>query len=151
MQPNWTIKHFTELNATELYKILQIRAEVFVVEQNCPYQDMDNLDLASHHLCGYIDNEIVAYSRLLPKGMAYTDYCSIGRVITSPKFRKFGFGKVLVTKSIEFCEQMFESVPIMIGAQKYLDRFYRELGFVQSGDGYLEDGIPHIPMELSKR
>ncbi len=148
MQLTWTVKHFKELSNIELYKIMQIRAAVFVVEQNCPYQDADNLDQESYHLCGWQADELVAYTRNLPKGLAYPDYCSIGRVITSLECRKYGFGKVLVAKSIEFCNKTFENAPIKIGAQTYLERFYQNLGFEQCGEGYLEDNIPHIPMVL---
>ncbi len=143
----WQCKHFSELTNEELYKILQLRNEVFVVEQNCPYQDCDNKDLKAHHLTGWDDDTLVAYTRLLPKGIPYSDAASIGRVVTSPKARGKNLGKELMQNSIANIYSLYGEVPITIGAQLYLKRFYESFSFVQQGDVYLEDNIPHIIME----
>ena len=138
---------FQELTLDELYAILQLRAEVFVVEQDCVYQDLDGKDQQGHHLLGFDDDgDLVAYTRLLGKGISYSEYPSIGRVITSIKVRRNGAGKILMEKSIAESERLFGESPIKISAQVYLDRFYRNLGFVPMGEEYLEDGIPHISM-----
>jgi ElaA protein len=120
--------------------------EVFVVEQNCVYQDADCKDLKCHHLIGTINNTIAAYSRLVPAGVSYNNLMSIGRVITSPAYRKSGAGKALMQKSIEQCYELFGKQPIKIGAQLYLKKFYESFGFEQTSDVYDEDGIPHIEM-----
>ena len=142
----WVLKKFDELTAHELYSILQLRNEVFVVEQNCVYQDADNKDQASYHFTGWENDKLIAYTRLLPKGVAYNDYVSIGRVVTSSSERGNGIGRELIKKSIEQLNNLFESVPVKIGAQIYLKKFYSELGFQQTSDIYLEDGIEHIEM-----
>jgi ElaA protein len=129
---------------------LQLRNEVFVVEQNCVYQDADDKDIKSHHLCGWNKNELVAYSRILPIGLAYEKYSSIGRVVSSPKYRGKGVGKELVAQSIVFTNQLYPASEIKIGAQLYLKKFYESFGFIKDGDEYLEDDIPHIPMLLKK-
>ena len=138
-------KHFNDLTPHQLYKILQLRNEVFVVEQNCVFQDADNKDQQSHHLMLFIDDDLTAYTRLLDKGLAYEEM-SIGRVVTSPKYRRTGIGKQLMEASIIKCYELFGQGPIKIGAQLYLKRFYESFGFIQEGEGYLEDGIPHIYM-----
>jgi ElaA protein len=123
-----------------------LRAEVFIVEQNCPYLDLDGKDIKSFHLIGMNDaNELVTYSRLLPEKISY-DEVSIGRVVSSPKYRKIGSGKELMKKSIEVINQKFGNVPIRIGAQLYLKKFYEGFDFVQTSEEYLEDGILHIEM-----
>jgi ElaA protein len=142
----WILKKFDELTAHELYSILQLRNEVFVVEQNCVYQDADNKDQASYHFTGWKNDKLISYTRLLPKGIAYDDYVSIGRVVTSSSERGNGIGKELIQRSIEQLNNLFESVPIKIGAQIYLKKFYSEFGFQQTSDIYLEDGIEHIEM-----
>ncbi|MCC6690671.1 MAG: GNAT family N-acetyltransferase [Bacteroidia bacterium] len=143
-------KHFNQLHASELYEIFRLRAEVFVVEQNCPYQDADNKDLQSWHLTVYNDKkQLIAYSRIMPKGLSYPDYASIGRVVTSALVRKTGVGKMLMEKSIEECRRLFGSnTQIKIGAQTYLLKFYRSFGFIDIGEEYLEDEIPHTKMVL---
>jgi ElaA protein len=142
----WTLKAFSELMATELYLILQLRNEVFILEQNCPYQDLDNKDLYCHHLMGWYGDKLVAYTRLVPPGISYAGYTSIGRVVTSPAVRGTGIGKELMTKSIDTCYTLFGVAPVRIGAQLYLKRFYEDFGFAQTGEMYLEDGIEHIEM-----
>lgn len=145
---NWVVKKFDELTPHELYAILQLRNEVFVVEQNCVFQDADNKDQSSYHLMGWQNEKLVAYTRLVPPGVAY-DKVSIGRVITSPSVRGTGVGKELMNVSIEKAKQLFGNDPILIGAQLYLKKFYESLGFRQSSAIYLEDGIEHIEMILS--
>lgn len=145
MKRNYFIKTFNELTNIELYQILQLRSEVFVVEQNCVFQDIDNKDQQSyHHLC-YVDGALAGYTRLLPAGLSYKEI-SIGRVVSSPAFRGIGLGKELVQKSIEACEKVFEETTIRIGAQRHLSKFYNSLGFIESGEPYDEDGIVHLEM-----
>jgi ElaA protein len=141
----WTLKHFDELTAKELYLILQLRNEVFIVEQNCPYQDLDNKDLYAFHLMGMKENKLLAYSRLLGPGISYSE-SSIGRVVSSPSSRKTGMGKKLMKESIVQIKNLFQTDTIRIGAQLYLKNFYESFGFIQTGDTYLEDNIPHIIM-----
>lgn len=148
MNIQWSLKKFDELSSLELYKILQLRNEVFVVEQNCPYQDADNKDLKSYHFMGWQDDKLVAYTRILPPGVSYTE-ASIGRVVSSPSARGNGIGRELMTKSIEQVYHLFGKVPIKIGAQLYLQKFYTSLGFQQTSAVYLEDGIEHIEMVKS--
>ena len=145
----WQCKSFEELTNTELYKILQLRNEVFIVEQNCPYQDCDDKDLKSHHLTGWKDDNIVAYSRILPPGIPYHNAASIGRVVTSFSARGQDLGRQLMSKSLENLYLLFGHVPVIIGAQLYLKKFYEGFSFIQQGDIYLEDGIQHIIMEKS--
>jgi ElaA protein len=142
---NWILKKFEDLTPHELYAIIQLRNEVFVVEQNCAYQDADNKDQESWHLMGWQGDLLAAYTRILPPGITY-DQPSIGRVVTSPAIRKTGIGKQLMKKSIESVEKLFGKTPIQIGAQLYLKEFYESLGFQQSSEIYLEDGIEHIEM-----
>jgi ElaA protein len=142
---NWTVKKFDDLSVQELYAILRLRSEVFVVEQTCVFQDMDNKDQSSYHLMGWENNALVAYTRLIPPGVAY-ELASIGRVITSQASRGNGSGKLLMEKSIEEAQRLFGNVPIKIGAQLYLKQFYNSFGFNQSSDIYDEDGIDHIEM-----
>ncbi len=136
---------FNELSPHHLYEILHLRNEVFVVEQNCVFQDADHKDQQAFHFMAFIDNDLAGYTRLLPKGLTYTEM-SIGRVVTSPKYRKTGVGKELMKASIKKCYELFGEGPIKIGAQLYLKKFYESFGFEQIGEGYLEDCIPHIYM-----
>lgn len=145
MQLEWIVKKFDELSPSELYKILRLRSEVFVVEQNCVFLDMDNKDQSCHHLMGCYDNELVVYVRLVPAKLIY-DEISIGRVVSSPKYRGTGVGRELMLKAIKSCAEIFGQQPIRIGAQLYLKSFYSSLGFEAQGDIYLEDGIQHIEM-----
>jgi ElaA protein len=136
---------FEELTAKELYEIMVLRQEVFVVEQNCVYLDADGKDLEAHHFMMYNDKqELVAYTRLLPEGVSYKNYTSIGRVVNHPSTRGSGVGKALIEHSIAWLEKLFGTkFPIKIGAQSYLIPFYEKFGFVSQGEDYLEDGIPH--------
>ena len=149
MQLNWILKKFDELTPVELYRIMQLRNEVFVVEQNCVYQDADDKDQQCWHLCGWDAKKLVAYTRIIPPGISYTE-ASIGRVVTSPAYRKTGAGRKLMQESISRTLSQFTCTAIKIGAQVYLTKFYQSLGFVQSSEQYLEDGIPHIEMILHK-
>ncbi len=144
---NWQCKHFSELTVEELYKILQLRNEVFVVEQNCPYQDCDGKDFKSYHLTAWEEHKLMAYTRILPPGISYPNAASIGRVVTSPSARKQKIGKQLMNNSIENLYYLFGKVSVIIGAQLYLKRFYESFLFAQTSDIYLEDGIEHITME----
>jgi len=143
---NWSFKKFDHLTPNELYSVLQLRNQVFVVEQNCVFQDADDKDQGSHHLMGWNGGMLVAYSRIVPLGIVYDSFPSIGRVVTSPKMRKTGIGKVLMHQSIEELQKLFGKCSIKLGAQLYLKKFYESFGFVQSSDVYIEDGIPHIEM-----
>ncbi len=151
MQLKWVLKNFDELTTIELYSILQLRNEVFVVEQNCPYQDADNKDQQSYHFCGWDGTILVAYTRIIPPGIAFTE-SSIGRVVSSPQFRKTGAGRLLMQKSIDTIFTQFNWPVIKIGAQVYLEQFYKSLGFVETipQKHYLEDGIPHMEMLITK-
>lgn len=140
------IKRFNELSLTELYNLLQLRSEVFVVEQNCVYQDIDGKDEKAIHVLGYYNAELVAYSRLFDKGF-YFDETSIGRVVVSPKYRDKKFGHDLMRVSIEAIKDNFNETTIEISAQEYLQKFYESHGFVKISEMYLEDDIPHIRMK----
>ncbi len=143
---NWSFKKFDNLTPNELYSVLQLRNEVFVVEQNCVFQDADNKDQDSHHLMGWDNEALVAYARIVPLGIAYDSFPSIGRVVTSPKLRRSGIGKILMQQSIEHLQKLLGESSIKLGAQLYLKNFYESFGFVQSSEVYMEDGIPHIEM-----
>lgn len=145
----WTCKKFNELSSAELYNILKLRSEVFVVEQNCVYLDADGKDASAYHLCGWLNNDLlVAYARLLPPGISYAE-ASIGRVVSHPAHRKDGYGKILMKKAIEKTTLLFDTHSIKIGAQQYLLKFYNSFGFRAIGEPYMEDGIPHVEMLLS--
>ncbi len=144
---HWVLKKFEDLSPAELYTILLLRSEVFVVEQQCIFLDMDNKDQHSLHLCGWENERLIAYTRIVPPGISYTEP-SIGRVVTSPSYRARGAGKLLMKKSIDTIRELYNDSPIRIGAQLYLKTFYQNLGFVQSGNIYDEDGIDHIEMLL---
>jgi ElaA protein len=145
MNLTWVCKHFDDLTPHELYAILRLRNAVFVVEQNCVFQDADDKDQNCYHLMGWNGEFLAAYTRLVPPGIAY-EQMSIGRVITDPSVRRFGAGKTLMTESIEQCNKLFGGGEIQIGAQLYLKKFYESFGFHQVGDVYDEDGIDHIHM-----
>ena len=146
MEITFKIKRFNELSTAELYSVLQLRSEVFVVEQNCVYQDIDDKDAKALHVLGYCQNELTAYSRLFDAGN-YFEEASIGRVIVRQKFRKFKFGHDLMRVSIAAIEENFNQTAITISAQEYLKKFYESHGFVQTSASYLEDDIPHIKMK----
>lgn len=138
---------FDQLSPHELYDIMALRQTVFAVEQNCPYLDADGQDLHAWHLMGRdADGRLLCYTRLLPEGVSYKGYASIGRVVSAPAARGMGIGKVLMQRSIDMCLLLFGPKPIKIGAQSYLLRFYEGFGFKSTGEEYLEDGIPHTKM-----
>lgn len=142
---NWKTKAFNELNNYELYEILKLRTKVFVVEQNCVFQDMDDKDQKCLHVLGFENDVLVAYSRLVPSGVSYKE-ASIGRVVTDPEYRRKELGKRLMQVSIDKLYEEFGKQPIRIGAQCYLTVFYQRFGFNINSDEYLEDGIPHVEM-----
>ena len=145
MAIEWKCSFFDELDIHELYAALRLRSEVFVVEQNCVFLDMDNKDQESYHVFGWKDGQLVAYTRLVPAGVAYKE-ASIGRVITSAAARGLGAGRELMLVSIRELNRIWGKQPIRIGAQLYLKKFYESLGFQQSSEIYIEDGIEHIEM-----
>ncbi len=142
---HWTYQPFADLTLTELYTIMQLRTEVFVVEQNCVYQDVDGKDLLCYHLCGWDDGILVAYCRIMPPGLAFTE-ASIGRVLTTAAYRKNGAGRLLMQMAITETLRQFTCSQIIISAQLYLKKFYQSLNFEQISTIYLEDGIAHIKM-----
>jgi len=147
MTTNWTHKEFNKLGPDELYAILRLRSEVFVVEQHCIFLDMDNKDQVSHHLMGWEENKLVAYARIVPAGISYVE-TSIGRIVNSPDARGRGIGKRLMRESIELVYSLHGKRVIRIGAQYYLRGFYESFGFEKASEIYLEDGIEHIEMLL---
>ncbi|MEI7964025.1 MAG: GNAT family N-acetyltransferase [Chitinophagaceae bacterium] len=149
MTLNWTCNAFSSLTPVSLYAIMQLRNEVFVVEQQCVYQDADDKDAVSWHLTGWDGNKLVAYARIIPPGISF-ETSSIGRVVTSPAYRKTGAGRALMQRAIEFAFNQFNTSSICIGAQLYLLHFYQSLGFTPCSEEFLEDGIPHIEMLLHK-
>ncbi len=139
------VKNFTELTVDELYAVLQMRSEVFVVEQDCAYQDLDGKDQKALHILGYKNNGLVAYTRIFALGDDY-EAASIGRVVVKSSERQYGFGKDIMIASIKAINKHFDQTKIYLSAQTYLKKFYHELGFQETGEEYLEDGIPHIKM-----
>ena len=142
------IKKFEEITAAELYNILKLRSAVFVVEQNCVYQDLDGKDKEAIHIFTESNNEIISYARIFKRGNYYKDNPSIGRVVVKKSERGKDLGKKIMIKSINYIKENSESEKIELSAQKYLDKFYKELGFYTKGGEYLEDGIPHQRMFL---
>jgi len=148
----WKTKKFTELSLDQLYDLLKLRVDVFVVEQTCFYPDLDSdmklLDRHPQtlHLLGYQDERMVAYLRILPRGESYPEYVSIGRVVTASKARGAGLGHELMSEGISQCQQYFPNENIKISAQQHLKAYYQQHGFTQVSEMYLEDNIPHIAM-----
>lgn len=138
-------KKFSDLSLQELYELLQLRSEVFVVEQDCVYQDIDGKDQEALHVLGYDKNKLVAYTRCFPPGK-YFQEASIGRVLVRKNTRNRSFGHEVLKASIKAIEESFGSSEIKLSAQVYLTSFYESHGFCKTGEGYLEDGIPHIAM-----
>lgn len=148
---SWYRLPFHELTTTQLYQLMKLRVDVFVVEQTCPYPELDDKDHQSgvHHLLGYSNNELVACARLLPAGISYPSV-SIGRVATAMNHRGNGLGHELIRQALSDCEALWPGANIEIGAQEHLANFYMIHGFEQTSEMYLEDNIPHIDMKLSK-
>jgi ElaA protein len=142
------IKKFSELTLAQLYEVLRLRAQVFVLEQNCPYVDPDNLDFVAFHLLGYNHAELSAYARILPPGTHYKE-ASIGRVVSAPNHRQQGLGKQIFAQSVAECTKQFPNHNIRIMAQSYLLEFYSGFGFHAVSQEFLEDGIPHVEMLLT--
>lgn len=141
----WHFRKFEELNTTELYDILQLRAEVFVVEQNCPYNDVDGKDLKCGHLWAVLENKIIACTRIVPPNVSY-DEASIGRVASHADYRHLKLGHQLMSHSLQIIENIYDTTSVRISAQSYLKEFYKKYGFQQVSDEYMEDDIPHIEM-----
>ena len=146
----WQIKAFSELDSVTLYRLLKLRVDIFVVEQACPYPELDNKDLAAEalHLLGYREQELVAYARILPPGLSYPQ-ASIGRVAVAQVARGGGLARELMARAIAAAQQAWPQAGIQIGAQQYLQRFYQSMGFETVSEVYLEDGIPHLDMVFS--
>ncbi|SHI40700.1 GNAT family N-acetyltransferase [Flavobacterium terrae] len=147
MNIEFKIKPFEALSTQELYEVLKLRIEVFVVEQNCIYQDIDGKDSKAIHVLGYYNGDLAAYCRIFDAGY-YFDEASIGRVIVSPKYRDKKFGHDLMKVGIQAVEDNFNKKQITISAQMYLQKFYESHGFVKTSEMYLEDDIPHIQMKI---
>ena len=141
----WRFAHFGELAPREVHDLFQLRVAVFVLEQNCPFQDVDGADLDAWHLMGRSGGKLQAYCRLLAPGVKYPE-ASIGRVATAQEARGTGLGKVLMAEALRRAGQMWPGGPIRIGAQARLEKFYEGFGFRRASDEYIEDGIPHIEM-----
>lgn len=147
MTVDWVCKHHNDLGKDQLYALLRLRSEVFVVEQKCAYQDIDGQDLAgdTHHLMAWEDNELVAYLRLLDPESQGGDVV-IGRVIVSQAARGTGLGHQMLEEALERIEDIWPQTPIFLSAQAHLQEYYGRYGFVVAGEEYLEDDIPHIGM-----
>lgn len=148
--PEFILQSFDELTTPALYRLCQAREAVFVVEQNCPYPELDGIDPQCLHLQGFVDGELAVYARIIPPNVHPTGKPAIGRVLTLENFRGHGYGRDLMVKAIEFCQKNFANQPIVISAQTYLLDFYQSLGFVPQGKRYLEDNIEHIDMILTR-
>lgn len=147
---SWKIVDWEGLTKDDLYAFLSLRAEVFVVEQDCPYQDVDGKDQKSLHVLGFDESgDLIAYSRVVLAGISYPEI-SIGRVVTHPKKRKGGMGKALMQATLDTIQEQFDNPPIRISAQEYLIQFYEAFGFEQVSEMYLEDDIPHVEMLKTK-
>jgi ElaA protein len=145
---NWQNKTFLQLTTDELYDLLKLRIDVFVVEQTCFYPDLDEHDRhpETRHLFCYQNNVMTAYLRILPKGLTYQDYVSIGRVVTAPCVRNTGLGHELMKVALTQCLKLFPTDTLKISAQEHLEKFYNQHGFTRVSEMYLEDDIPHIAM-----
>jgi len=144
--PQWFIKSFSALSSYELYQILKLRINVFILEQECFYPDCDDKDFQADHLFALENDIVIAYTRLLPADVSYPHCTSIGRVVVHKDFRHLKLGKDLMNKSIHFLLEKYPNQVIRISAQEYLLKFYKDLGFIQESETYLEDDIPHIEM-----
>ena len=146
---NWEVKHYRDLSLDELHDLIALRIEIFVVEQDCPYQEVDGKDKIAFHQIGRDESgEIVATSRVLGPGISYKEV-SIGRVVVSEKVRGNGIAHEMMDRSKEFVLSEYGKVPIRISAQVYLEKYYSRHGFQSTGKKYLEDGIPHMEMLFS--
>ena len=146
----WIIKRFDQLTTLELYELLKVREEVFVMEQECLYHDLDSKDFNATHMFALEDNQMVCYLRILDKGVSY-DEVSIGRVLTKPAYRRKGYGEQIMARAIDYIENVMGEGKIRISAQAHLEKFYGDLGFEVVSDVYLEDGIEHYEMLYQSR
>ena len=146
MKIEWVKKKWSEVSLEELYSVLRLRSEVFVVEQDCVYQDIDNKDQIAIHLLGYINKELIAYSRLFNEG-DYFKETSFGRAIIKKEKRGQGYGDELVKESLKTIKSYYGNKKVKISAQAHLKTFYSKHAFIAKGKEYLEDGIPHVSME----
>lgn len=152
MHLDWQIKHYTDLNLNEFHDIIALRMNVFVVEQDCPYLDLDGKDKRAYHLiCRNGKGDIVATSRILPPGLGYKDSAAIGRVVVEKSIRGNDVGHEIMRKAVEFSKLEFGGSPIRISAQKHLEKYYEKHVFTSTGKEYLEDGIPHVEMLLNTK
>jgi ElaA protein len=147
----WLCLNFSELSTTQLYQLLKLRVDVFVVEQNCPYPDLDDKDHHTdvYHVLGYQGEQLIACARLLAPDISYPQV-SMGRIAIAESYRKQGLGTQLLKTALQQCEQYWPQQSIQIGAQCYLLKFYERMGFKSCSEDYLEDGIPHVDMLLTK-
>lgn len=143
------VKSFATLTPHELYALMRLRSEVFVVEQKCVFLDADNKDIYCYHLMLFDHKQLIAYARLVPPGISYNEM-SVGRVVTTKEARNKGVARQLMRLAVEYCRKIFGDGPIRIGAQYYLEKFYAEIGFTATGNVYDEDGIEHIEMIMYK-
>ena len=152
VKTTWQAKHFKALSLEQLYDLLKLRVDVFVVEQTCYYPDLDSepnqLDrhINTLHVLGYQNSKLIAYLRVLPKGQSYDNYISIGRVAIAKQARRSGLGHQLMCEALNLCQQYFSNQSIKISAQEHLINYYQQHGFEQVSDMYLEDNIPHVAM-----
>lgn len=146
----YSLKPYEDLSTDQLYDIMVLRQEVFVVEQDCPYLDADGRDQGSHHVLGYQKGHLMSYARICAPTVSYPDYASIGRVVTSLDIRGTGEGRKLMLYALEKCRELYPDHDNKISAQYHLRGFYGSLGYKVTGDQYLEDNIPHIAMIRSK-
>jgi len=146
MKLSWTTKTLDELTIRELFDALKLRQSVFVVEQECPYPDIDDTDKVAMHLCGHnAEGELLAYARLIKPGVSYAQ-ASIGRVLVSPAARGMRLGEALMLEALKEMSRLYPGQAIKLGAQERLEKFYTDLGFKRVSEMYIEDGIPHIHM-----
>jgi len=146
MRINWEVKKYSDLTLNEFHDLTALRIEVFIIEQNCPYQDLDGKDKLSYHLLGKdAEGNIVATLRIIPKGISYPEI-SIGRVVTSPKIRKYKKGHIMMTFAMNFIADNLSDQSVRLSAQTHLVNYYKKHGFVETGKTYLEDDIPHSEM-----
>ena len=146
---NYYCLHFDDLNASELFDVLSLRQQVFIIEQKCIYPDVDLLDKSCYHVLGQdTSGQLLGYARIIPGSAASKEYVQVGRVVTAKQIRKTGEGRKLMAFTMEFARALFGDTDIFVSAQTYLVKFYRELGFASVSDEYLEDGIAHVDMIL---
>lgn len=151
MEFHYSSTNWQKLSKDDLYAILRLRQEIFIVEQTCPYLDADGKDQLSHHVMMKSGNQLKGYTRLLPIGISYPHYASIGRVILDLSQRGSGLGYHLMEYSIAQCNALWPSTPIKISAQEHLQQFYSKCGFTRVGQSYLEDDIPHVGMVMKSK